>query len=103
MTLLESSILDRLRPPRSPLPSPTRRELVGIQNDHPRLRLLYRFILDYKAIRATGTKDYERTVAGDVERVLKGMSPTFCSDDASGMTIYICFFSRLILILCQLF
>ena len=67
MTLFEYSILDRLRPPRSPLPSPTGRELVGIQNDRPRLRHLYRFILDYTAICATGTKDYERTVAGDVK------------------------------------
>ena len=92
MTLFEFSILDRLRAPRSPLPSPTRRELVGIQNDHPRLRLVYRFVLDYKAICATGTKDYERTVAGDVKRVLKGMSPLFCRNDASGITIYICFF-----------
>lgn len=91
MNLFESSILDRLRPPRSPLPSPTRRELVGIQNDHPRLRLLYRFILDYKAICATGTKDYERTVAGDVKRVFKGIPPLFCRD-ASCITIYICFF-----------
>ena len=82
MTLLKSSILDRLRAPRSPLPPPTRRELVGIQDDHLRLRHLYRFILDYTAIRATRTKDYERTVAGDVKRVLKGMSPHIYNDDA---------------------
>ncbi len=91
MTLFESSILDRLRPPRSPLPSPTRRELVGIQNDHARCGRLCRCILDYTAICATATKDFERTVAGDVERVLKGMSPTFCRD-ASGIRIYVRFF-----------
>ncbi len=77
MTLSESSILDRLRPPRSPLPSPARRELVGIQNDHTRCGRLCPYILGYTAICTTATKDYERTVAGDDERVLKGMSPTF--------------------------
>ena len=77
MTLFEHSILDRLWAPWSTLPPTTRRELVGIQNDHPRLRLLYRFILDHTAICATSTKDYERTVAGDVKRVLKGQSSHF--------------------------
>ena len=67
MTLFESSILDRLRPPRSPLPPPTRRELVGIQNDYDGCGRLSRYILDHTAIRTTGTKDYERTVAGDVK------------------------------------
>lgn len=56
------------------------------------MRLLYRFVLDYTAIRATSTKDYERTVAGNVKRVLKGKSLLFCRDDASGITLYICFF-----------
>ena len=87
MTLFESSILDRLRPPRSPLSSPTWRELVGVQNDRNGCGRLFRYILDYTAIRTTGTKDHERTVAGDVKRVLKGMSPTSCRD-ASGISIY---------------
>ena len=87
MTLFESSILDRLRPPRSPLSSPTWRELVGVQNDRNGCGRLFRYILDYTAIRTTGTKDHERTVAGDVKRVLKGMSPASCRD-ASGISIY---------------
>ena len=67
MTLFGFSILDRLRPPRSSLPSPTRRELVGIQNDRAGCGRLSCYILDYTAICTTSTKDYERTVAGDVK------------------------------------
>ena len=64
---------------------------MGIQDDYDGCGCLSRFILDHTAIRTTSTKDYECTVAGNVERVLKGMSPTFYRD-ASGISIYICFF-----------
>ena len=92
MTLFKSSVLDRLRATRSTVPSPTRRKLVGIQDDHPRLRRLSRFILDHTAIRTSPTKDHECTMARNDKRVLKGMSPPIYVGDASGIPIYICFF-----------
>lgn len=66
------SILDRFWTPWPTLYAPSRRELVGIQDDNAWRRHLLRYICPHSDASATSAEDYECTIPRDDERISKG-------------------------------